>query len=197
MSDQQRAKVHVALIHWPVYDRAKSVVCTNVTNFDIHDIARASRTYGVESYYIVCKMKEQLSLVTRILMHWKIGVGLEYNPKRASAIGMIKTSETLEQAIQDLGGKEKLHVVMTTARDVGKPVVSFRDLRSRIHLGSENGPAKDILLVFGTGFGLENSLFEMADEILEPMRGASADDYRHLSVRSAVSICLDRLLGSW
>lgn len=193
MSFEKRAKVHVALIHWPVYDRAKSVVCTNVTNFDIHDIARASRTYGVESYYIVCKMKEQLSLVARILMHWKIGVGLEYNPKRASAIGMIKTSETLEQAIEELGGKDNLHIVMTTARDVGKPVVSFRELREKIHSGGH----KDVLLVFGTGFGLENSLFEMADQILEPMRGASADDYRHLSVRSAVSICLDRLLGSW
>ncbi len=189
----KRARVHVALIHWPVYDRAKSVVCTNVTNFDIHDIARASRTYGVESYYIVCKMKEQLSLVARILMHWKIGVGLEYNPKRASAIGMIKTSETLEQAIEELGGKENLQIVMTTARDVGKPVVSFKDLRENIHTEGH----KDVLLVFGTGFGLENSLFEMADQILEPMRGASADDYRHLSVRSAVSICLDRLLGSW
>lgn len=188
-----RSRVHVALIHWPVYDRAKSVVCTNVTNFDIHDIARASRTYGVETYYIVCKMKEQLSLVARIVMHWKIGVGLEYNPKRASAIGMIKTKETLEQAIEDLGGKDKVHVVMTTARDVGIPVVSFKSLREKIHTKTH----KDVLLVFGTGFGLENSLFEMADEILEPMRGASADDYRHLSVRSAVSICLDRLLGSW
>ena len=193
MSGQQRAKVHVALIHWPVYDRARSVVCTNITNFDIHDIARASRTYGVESYYIVCKMKEQLSVVARILMHWKTGVGLEYNPKRASAIGMIKMTETLEQTIDELGGPEKVHVVMTTARDVGIPVVPFKELREKIHSGDH----KDVLLVFGTGFGLEDSLFKMADQILEPMRGASADDYRHLSVRSAVSICLDRLLGSW
>ena len=41
-----RGEVNVALIHWPVYDRAKNIVCTNVTNFDIHDIARAGRTYG-------------------------------------------------------------------------------------------------------------------------------------------------------
>ena len=188
-----RAKVYVALIHWPVLDRAKSVVVTNVTNFDIHDIARASRTYGVEGYYIVNKMKEQLSCVSRVMTHWRTGVGSKYNPKRASAIDMVRLKETLEEVIDDLGGSENIHVVMTTARDVGIPVVSFRDLRAAIHSGTH----KDVLLVFGTGFGLEGGLFKMANQILEPMRGASIDDYRHLSVRSAVSICLDRLLGSW
>ena len=189
----QRSRVHVALIHWPVLDRAKNIVCTNVTNFDIHDIARASRTYGVERYYIVNKMKEQLSFVARVLEHWKTGVGSEYNPKRASALGMIHLSETIEGVIEDLGGPEKVYVVMTTARDVGKPVVSFKNLREKIM----SEPGKDVLLVFGTGFGLENGLFQLANSILEPMRGGSADDYRHLSVRSAVSICLDRLLGAW
>ena len=47
---QPRTSVHVALIHWPVFDRAKNIVVTNVTNFDIHDIARAGRTYGIGRY---------------------------------------------------------------------------------------------------------------------------------------------------
>nr|HPI41871.1 RNA methyltransferase [Pseudobdellovibrionaceae bacterium] len=33
------------------------------------------------------------------------------------------------------------------------------------------------------------------DGVLEGIQGASVDNYRHLSVRSAVSICLDRLLS--
>ncbi|MGL5950307.1 MAG: RNA methyltransferase, partial [Cetobacterium sp.] len=41
--------------------------------------------------------------------------------------------------------------------------------------------------------GLIDEVMNMSDYILEPIRGAA--DYNHLSVRSAVSIILDRLLG--
>ena len=36
----------VALVHHPVYDKHKKVVATALTNLDLHDIARSSRTYG-------------------------------------------------------------------------------------------------------------------------------------------------------
>jgi hypothetical protein len=186
----KRAAVHVALIHWPVFDRQKHVVCTNVTNFDIHDIARASRTYGVERYFIVNRLKEQLSFVERILDHWRVGTGSQYNPKRQTALGMVETAETLEDVLKRYD--EKPLVVCTTARELGIPRVSFADLREKVW----NPEQKPILLVFGTGFGLHDSIFEMADLLLAPLKGASHDDYRHLSVRSAVSIVLDRLLGS-
>jgi hypothetical protein len=52
-------------------------------------------------------------------------------------------------------------------------------------------------LVFGTGFGLADEVFEQCTHLLEPIRGVPPEDYRHLSVRSAVSIILDRLRGSW
>ena len=39
----------VALVHHPVYDKHRKVVATALTNLDLHDIARASRTYGVET----------------------------------------------------------------------------------------------------------------------------------------------------
>src|ERR1700760_2192287 len=94
-----RRPIHVALIHWPIMDRAGNIVCTNVTNFDIHDIARASRTYGVEKYYIVNRMKEQLMFVSRVLDHWRVGSGSKYNPKRKTALGMVEVNETLEKAI--------------------------------------------------------------------------------------------------
>ena len=186
----KRTQVHIALIHWPVFDRAKTVVCTNVTNFDIHDIARASRTYGVGRYFIVNKLKEQLSFVERILDHWRVGTGSEYNPKRKTALGMVETAELLEDVIQKF--EVKPYVVCTSARDLPIPRVSFKDLRVKVW--DESSPP--ILLVFGTGFGLHDSILNMADALLEPLKGASADDYRHLSVRSAVSIVLDRLLGA-
>ena len=50
-----------------------------------------------------------------------------------------------------------------------------------------------ILLLFGTGFGLTDEVMDMSYKIIEPIRGNTK--YNHLSVRAAVSIILDRLLG--
>ena len=48
--------------------------------------------------------------------------------------------------------------------------------------------------VFGTGWGLTEEVFRQADAALLPISGCR--DYNHLSVRSAVSIYLDRLFGA-
>src|SRR5690606_33789748 len=96
-----RAPLSIALDHWPILDRAGETVATNVTNFDIHDIARAARTYGLENYYIVHRVREQLMFVSRVLDHWRVGPGSEFNPMRRTALGMIRLVETLEQAISD------------------------------------------------------------------------------------------------
>lgn len=189
-----RAPLHVALIHWPVLDRAKSVVCTNVTNFDIHDIARASRVYGVERYFIVNRMKEQLMFVGRVLDHWRVGTGSKYNPKRKTALGMVHLAETLDAVLENAEWSRPPLVVATTARPrEGLETLSFRQLRQKL----ETDLDQPILLVFGTGFGLHDQVFTRCHATLEAITGAAKDDYRHLSVRSAVSICLDRLLGTW
>ncbi|HMN68160.1 MAG TPA: RNA methyltransferase [Bdellovibrionales bacterium] len=185
-------RVDVALIHWPVFDRAKNVVCTNVTNFDIHDIARASRTYGVTKYFIVNRLKEQLSFVARVLEHWRLGIGAEYNPSRKTALSMVELAETLEDVLKTY--EVKPLVVMTSARELGIPRVTFKELRQNIFEGDGKRP---ILLVFGTGFGLTLDVLNQADVLLEPIKAAAKDEFRHLSVRSAVSIVLDRLLGAW
>jgi hypothetical protein len=49
------------------------------------------------------------------------------------------------------------------------------------------------LLLFGTGWGMTEELFDSADYVLEPIKGHG--EYNHLSVRSAVSIYMDRLFG--
>ena len=50
-----------------------------------------------------------------------------------------------------------------------------------------------VLLAFGTAWGLTDAFMAEADHTLAPLAGPGA--YNHLSVRSAVSIILDRLLG--
>jgi hypothetical protein len=51
-----------------------------------------------------------------------------------------------------------------------------------------------VVLVFGTAWGLAPQALEQADFRLAPIAGAG--EYNHLSVRSAVSIILDRALGA-
>lgn len=183
-------KLGLALVHYPVFDRAQKTVATNVTNFDIHDIARASRTYGVDHYYIIHPAQEQLMFVSRVLDHWRVGGGKKFNPMRRTALTMVEPVESLKEAIEHMGS-DNLQVLATSARESDQvPQWSFREAREKIE-------EKDTLLVFGTGFGLTPEAMEDCQACIEPIRGFGPEDYRHLSVRSAVSICLDRLRGAW
>lgn len=188
---KRKAPLAVALMHYPTKDRVGDLVATNVTNFDIHDIARACRVYGIDRYYIVHPIKEQLMFVERVLDHWNVGEGSRFNPMRKTALRDVRTAENLSQAMRDWG-HENARVIVTSARTVeGQQSFTFSGFKCVLE--SEEQP---YFLVFGTGFGLTHDFIKSCYGVLEPIKGNSADDYRHLSVRSAVSICLDRLLGS-
>ncbi len=192
-------KIAVGLVHYPIRDRHKKIVATNVTNLDVHDIARASRVFGISRYYVIHPMQDQRSFVHRMLDHWRVGDGAQYNPMRKTALTMVDTAESLDAAIEDWNQKDGFTgrplIVSTHARALeGVPQVSFRELRSKIEGG---GPQDRLFLIFGTGFGLTEEFMLGCDMLLEPVKGAPPDDYRHLSVRSAVSIILDRLRGAW
>ncbi|MCB0412564.1 MAG: RNA methyltransferase, partial [Bdellovibrionales bacterium] len=150
----------LALVHWPIYDRMKNIICTNVTNFDVHDIARVSTAYNLQNYFIVNRMKEQLMFVSRLLDHWRLGSGSKYNPMRKTALSRVVPVEYLKDAIAAIDPKP--FVVATSAREIeGVPRMSFRDLRVRLE--TESQPT---LLVFGTGFGLAPEVFEECDALL-------------------------------
>jgi len=55
------------------------------------------------------------------------------------------------------------------------------------------GEDEPLLLLFGTAWGLAPEVLAGVDGTLPPLNGPG--DFNHLSVRSAVSIILDRLLG--
>ncbi len=179
----------VALIHHPVYDKNRQVVTTAVTNLDIHDIARASRTFGADRYYLVTPVAEQQGLVTRIVNHWRHGWGATYNPKRKAALELVTVLPTLDDVKEEMSlrhGKPP-RVVVTGA--AGRPgCVTTAQLSESMASGDES-----YLLLFGTGWGMTEEIFASADLVLEPIVGCG--DYNHLSVRSAVSIYLDRLCG--
>lgn len=191
MSEVYVPKMAVGLVHYPILDRQGKIVATNITNFDIHDIARACKVYGVDRYYLIHPMQEQLMFVHRVLDHWRLGSGSAFNPKRKTALTDVYTAATVEEAIKDWGGNCK--AIATHARPVpGVKSYTFGELKSELFDKKER-----IFLILGTGFGLTESFMQSCDGVLESIRGAPPQDYRHLSVRSAASICLDRLLGPW
>lgn len=184
-------RVAVGLLHYPILDREKKTVATNITNFDIHDIARACTVYGVEKYYIIHPMNEQLMFVERILDHWRVGYGSRFNPYRKTALGQVKTVHNLDEALADWG--RPCLKIGTHAREVpGVEAWSIPRLRDVL-----TAPDQSLMLLFGTGFGMTPEYMQGLDGVLESIRGAPPTDYRHLSVRSAVSIYLDRILGPW
>src|SRR5690606_6963790 len=85
----------IALLHYPMVNKQGAAVATSVTNFDIHDIARAAKTYGVERYFIVTPIPMQQDFVRRIMRYWLEGFGAEYNPSREEAMSGVEVAPDL------------------------------------------------------------------------------------------------------
>ena len=182
--------LYIALLHHPVYDKNGQVVTTCVTNLDLHDIARVSKTYDVNRFFVVQPVASQEALMQRIIHHWTEGFGAQYNATRKSAFETMAYCHSLGQAVDQIRnewqGREPTLVVTAASRF--RRTIGFTELRRRVH--EDKDP---YLLLFGTGWGLTEDVVREADYVLEPIRGTG--DYNHLSVRSAVSIVVDRLMG--
>lgn len=180
--------LYVALIHYPVINKNGQVIASAVTNLDLHDISRISKTYGVKAFYAVTPLADQKDLVEKIRSHWTDGAGSQYNPMRHEALELIRVKDSLEEAVEHIsstgGGIPK--TVATSARSYERNI-SHDEFRKLL---AGNDP---YLLIFGTAWGLSEELIAKADYILEPIRGNS--DYNHLPVRAAAAIILDRALG--
>ncbi|BDU50454.1 RNA methyltransferase [Haliovirga abyssi] len=184
-----RDKIYLGLVHYPVYNRRNDIVATSVTNFDIHDISRTCRTYEIEKYFIITPVDAQIELTKRIIGYWKDGDGKTYNTDREEAFSHTEIIDSIEDAVKKIeietGKKPK---IITTSAKIYPNSISYKELSKNIFEDDNS-----YFFIFGTGWGLIEDVMDMSDNILEPIRGNSK--YNHLSVRSAVSIILDRVLG--
>lgn len=180
--------VYIALLHYPVYNKRKEIVTTCITGFDLHDIARTALTYGIKKYYVVNPLPAQREFAQRIFEFWMDEESLEFNWTRAEAFKLISIKADLDEVIEDIRAIEgiKPKIIATSAKPRGN--VTFGGLKFEIR--SSSAP---YLVLFGTGWGMAEEVFEKADAVLEPVIGTG--DYNHLSVRSAAAIILDRLLS--
>ncbi|TVQ95655.1 MAG: tRNA (guanosine(37)-N1)-methyltransferase TrmD [Desulfovibrionales bacterium] len=176
----------IALVHAPVLNKFGQSGAVSLTNLDIHDIARCSRTYGIGGYFVCTPLQDQQQLAIRLLDHWLRGPGAVANPDRGEALRLVRIVDNLEQASEAITrhcGRQPL-LVATSAREGGS--MTFSHVRELL----EDQP---VLLVLGTGYGLAPEVQEQCAGALRPVRMLS--NYNHLSVRAAAAIILDRILG--
>ena len=188
MAEVSKPNIHLALVHFPVYNKLREVVVSSVTTLDVHDISRVCRTYGVGTFYVVTPLKTQQDLVERLVGHWLKGHGAEYNPTRKEALLKTVVKNNLDDAVKDIAEQcgKKPRIVVTGAKKAPKSI-GYEALKDELKQGDPT------LLVFGTGWGLEKNLVQSADHALLPIEGVNG--FNHLPVRGAISIILDRLLG--
>jgi tRNA (guanine37-N1)-methyltransferase len=185
-----RKRTHVALVHHPVVDRAGTVITTSLTNFDIHDLARSSMTYGLAGYHIVTPITSQREKAEHIAQLW---IGDEQGEHRAAALRLVHAVDSIEAVIAALTaehGQAPL-VVATSAKPTSFPAAERRT-PSELVAEATLDPSP-LLILLGTGWGLADNLIPSVSRVLTPIEGAS--DWNHLSVRSAGAVLLDRLFG--
>lgn len=186
----RRAPIYIGLVHYPVRDREGNVATTAVTNLDVHDLSRSSRSYGLDGYFVITPIEAQRTLVHKILEHWVEGSGSRRVPERGQALSLCEPLASIEAAVSLIeerhGARPRLAI--TAARlPGGASARTPSDVRAE--MASSERPW---LLLFGTGHGLVPEVIERADVALAPIRPGT---YNHLSVRAACAIMLDRLFG--
>jgi len=180
--------LYIALLHYPVYNKVGKIVTTSIANMDIHDIARVSRTYGVQNFFVVNPLSVQRDLACEIINHWRQGYGAVFNPSRREAFGLVRLKANMDEVqaeiIEQTGLPPQIIVTGANFRD---RLLTCTDLKKMIR--NNNLP---YLLIFGTGSGIAYEIVNSADYRLEPVRGNG--DYNHLAVRSAIAIIIDRIM---
>ena len=182
-----KQQLFCALVHYPIKNKRGDKVATSVTNLDIHDISRSSKTFGFEKFFIITPIEKQVKLVNRILGHWETTEGTDYNPDRSEALEntfVLPSLEASVESIKEKTGREPL-IVLTGAN------FKHSDGDEKKLLNMSNLDERPILLVFGTGWGLHSDLDGFCSYRLNPIIGSG--DYNHLSVRSAVAIYMSRI----
>src|SRR5262245_45568454 len=173
------ARTHLALVHHPVVDRTGEVITTSLTNFDIHDLARSSLTYGLAGYHIVTPIASQREKAEHIARLWTED---EQGEHRAAALRLVRVAQSIAAVIEAVKAEHGRAptVVATTARSTG--FAGIARVTSTQLLAEASVDPSPVLLLFGTGWGLADQLIPSVSRVLAPIEGGS--DWNHLSVRS-------------
>ena len=195
--DRPGRNLSFCLVHYPVSLGPKKIGASSLTNLDIHDIARISRSYAMGSFYPVTPLRDQLRVLEEILRHWTRGPGGTGNADRAEALGLVQPATSLEEAVAHMTAQHGTRPRLVASSAVwpakgkasqpGRMPMTPRDVRR----WCDQGP---VMLCLGTAQGLAPEVLEQCEGTLRPVRFLG---YNHLSVRSAAAILADRILGDY
>ncbi len=182
-------RFYMGLIHYPVYNKHYERIASAITSFDLHDLSRLAKTYGVRRLFVIIPLKDQQGLAERIIKHWTEGYGANYNAYRKEALELVSIFSSLEECIRmisEIEGRKPVLIATDASR---------RNARSLTYPEGKNmvDSGQPVFVLFGTAWGLDEEILERADYLLDPIE--SDTGYNHLSVRSAAAIILDRLAG--
>ncbi|MBN1903984.1 MAG: RNA methyltransferase [Deltaproteobacteria bacterium] len=183
-------RLYTGLVHYPVYNKNREKITSAVTNLDLHDLSRISRTYGIKRFFVITPLTDQQEFVTELINHWKSGFGARYNVDRKEAIEVLEISASIEEAVDkiiEIEGERPVTIV--TCASMVKEAISFNMAKEIIESN------RVVLLLFGTAWGLHNDAIENADFVLKAIEGKNS--YNHLPVRAAAGIIIDRLVGEY
>jgi len=172
------AEIAVALVHYPILSRSGETSATAITPIDVHDFARSCAFYGVGPVYLVHPAAGMHALVQDMLDYYMHGTGGKRNPARREVLSAVRMVNALEDVMAD----GDYHLWYTSATPPGMACTSPESLAKM------DGKH---LIVFGTGSGLDVKNMPPANGWLSPIEGVGK--VRHLSVRGALAIYLDRL----
>ena len=186
----EKQRLYLFLMHYPVKNKRGEEVASAIASIDLHDLSRLARTYGIKGVFVVQPLEDQRKIAEELIDYWLSERGREYNPLRSEALRLLMVFATLEEAVnkvKELEG-EKPRLVATDASPK-REFISLEELRDLLW-------KRVVALVLGTAWGLTEEFINQCDAFLEPIWGR-LDSYNHLSVRSAASILLDRLLAPY
>ncbi len=173
------SNIAVALVHHPVLNRKGESSTTSITPMDVHDFARTCSFYGISKVYLVHPAKGMQSMVHDLTGYWEHGEGGARNAGRKQVLQSVRLVDSLEDAQKD--GDYKLW--MTSATVQSGEIIEPQALPKM---------AGNHLIVFGTGWGLDVKNLPKENGWLSPIVGIGK--VRHLSVRAALAIYLDRII---
>lgn len=173
-----KSSIAVALVHYPIVNRKGEQSTTAITSIDIHDFVRTCSMFDVGPVYMVHPAEGMHALVRDITGYWLEGAGETRNPGRTESIKSLKLAKSIEEVLADGDYTPWYSSAMP-------PTEELTDINKLPEIKGNH------LIVFGTGWGLDHSAMPRPNGWLSPIEGVGM--VRHLSVRAALAIYLDRL----
>jgi len=172
------SEIAVALLHYPVLNRKGQSTTTAITSIDVHDFVRTCAFYDVAPVYFVHPAPAMHALIHDMTDYYMQGAGGDKNPARKSMLKALRCVKSLQE-IQQACDYQLWYTSATP------PDARCVDPSKLLEIEGKH------LIVLGTGWGLDVENMPTENGWLSPIEGIGR--VRHLSVRGALAIYLDRL----